>query len=90
LEICFGGMYGFSESAIKAQQLTDDGWDYIFCGGPFPKAIDISSTLLERMKLEFEYWYVIGLVDLDAMATYNSIMKKCQSPLETFGIFVKQ
>jgi len=51
-----GDMYGFGESAIKAQQLTDDVWDYIFCDAPFPKSTDISSTLLERMKLEFEYW----------------------------------
>jgi leucyl-tRNA synthetase len=50
-------MYGTSESSIKPQQLTDDVWDYIFCGGPFPKSTDISSSVLEKMKLEFEYWY---------------------------------
>jgi len=56
-----GDMYGTNESAIKPQQLTDDVWDYIFCGGPFPKSTDISSTVLERMKLEFEYWYPFDL-----------------------------
>lgn len=56
-----GDMYGSSESAIKPQQLTDDVWDYIFCGGPFPKSTDISPSLLDRMKLEFEYWYPFDL-----------------------------
>ncbi|XP_058735423.1 leucine--tRNA ligase, cytoplasmic-like [Vicia villosa] len=56
-----GDMYGSSESSIKPQHLTDDVWDYIFCDGPLPKAIDISSSLLERMKLEFEYWYPFDL-----------------------------
>jgi leucyl-tRNA synthetase len=54
-------MYGTSESSIKPQQLTDDVWDYIFCGGPFPKSTDISSSVLEKMKLEFEYWYPFDL-----------------------------
>ncbi|KAL1316677.1 hypothetical protein HN51_068846 [Arachis hypogaea] len=57
-----GDMYGSSKSsAIKPQQLTDDVWDYIFCDGPFPKSTDISSSLLERMKREFEYWYPFDL-----------------------------
>ncbi|XP_057429690.1 leucine--tRNA ligase, cytoplasmic-like [Lotus japonicus] len=56
-----GDMYGSSESVIKPQQLTDDVWDYIFCDGPFPKSTDISSSLLGRMKKEFEYWYPLDL-----------------------------
>lgn len=56
-----GDMYGSSESSIKPQQLTDDVWDYIFCDGPLPKSTDISSSVLERMKLEFEYWYPFDL-----------------------------
>jgi len=56
-----GDMYGSSESAIKPQQLTDDVWDYIFCDGPYPKSTDISSSLLNRMKQEFEYWYPFDL-----------------------------
>jgi len=56
-----GDMYGSGESAIKPHQLTDDVWDYIFCGGPYPKSTDISSSLLERMKQEFEYWYPFDL-----------------------------
>ncbi|GAU23734.1 hypothetical protein TSUD_128380 [Trifolium subterraneum] len=56
-----GNMYGTSQSSIKPQQLTDDVWDYIFCGGPLPKSTDIESSLLEKMKLEFEYWYPFDL-----------------------------
>ncbi|TKY71843.1 Leucine--tRNA ligase [Spatholobus suberectus] len=56
-----GDMYGSSEAAIKPQQLTDDVWDYIFCGGPYAKSTDISSSLLDRMKQEFEYWYPFDL-----------------------------
>jgi len=56
-----GDMYGSSQSAIKPQQLTDDVWDYIFCDGPYPKSTDISSSLLDKMKREFEYWYPFDL-----------------------------
>jgi len=56
-----GDMYGSSESIIKPQQLTDDVWDYIFCDGPYPKLTDISSSLLNKMKREFEYWYPFDL-----------------------------
>ncbi|XP_057444690.1 leucine--tRNA ligase, cytoplasmic-like, partial [Lotus japonicus] len=53
-----GDMYGSTDqSVIKPQHLTDDVWDYIFCDGPFPKSTDISSSLLDIMKKEFEYWY---------------------------------
>ncbi|CAI8600315.1 unnamed protein product [Vicia faba] len=50
-------MYRFSESSIKPQHLNDEVWYYIFCDGPLPKSTDISSSLLERMKFEFDYWY---------------------------------
>ncbi|BAU00433.1 hypothetical protein LR48_Vigan06g012600 [Vigna angularis] len=56
-----GDMYGSSQSAIKPQQLTDDVWDYIFCDGSYPKSTDISSSLLDKMKREFEYWYPFDL-----------------------------
>lgn len=56
-----GHMYGSGESSIKPSQMTDEVWDYIFCGGPYPKSTDISSSLLHKMKLEFEYWYPFDL-----------------------------
>ncbi|KAI4315242.1 hypothetical protein L6164_028072 [Bauhinia variegata] len=56
-----GDMYGSSESPVKPEQLTDEVWDYLFCDGPYPKSTDISSSILEKMKLEFEYWYPFDL-----------------------------
>ncbi|MED6185833.1 hypothetical protein PIB30_060799 [Stylosanthes scabra] len=59
-----GDMYGSvtESAAIKPEQLTDEVWDYIFCGGPYPKHTDLAlSSLLERMKHEFEYWYPFDL-----------------------------
>ncbi|XP_019423387.1 PREDICTED: leucine--tRNA ligase, cytoplasmic-like isoform X2 [Lupinus angustifolius] len=56
-----GDMYGQHESAIKPQQLTDEVWDYIFCGGQYPESTDISSSILDKMKREFEYWYPFDL-----------------------------
>lgn len=56
-----GDMYGNDTSSIKPEQLTDEVWDFLFCGGPYPKSSDISSTLLNQMKQEFEYWYPFDL-----------------------------
>ncbi|KAL7720347.1 leucine--tRNA ligase [Entamoeba marina] len=42
---------------IKAEDLTDDVWDYIFLGGKLPEASTISSETLKAMKAEFETWY---------------------------------
>ncbi|KAF7810405.1 leucine--tRNA ligase, cytoplasmic [Senna tora] len=56
-----GDMYGSGESAVKPGQLSDEVWDYIFCGGPYPKSTDISSSILNKMKLEFDYWYPFDL-----------------------------
>ena len=56
-----GDIYGSSRSFIKPEQLTDEVWDFIFCGGPYPKSSDISSSILNKMKQEFEYWYPFDL-----------------------------
>ncbi|CAL9197860.1 unnamed protein product [Musa hybrid cultivar] len=53
-------MYGSDHSSVKPEQMTDDVWDYVFCGGPLPKT-DIPVSLLNKMKLEFEYWYPFDL-----------------------------
>ncbi|KAM6600288.1 hypothetical protein CsatA_019897 [Cannabis sativa] len=50
-------MYGTSRSPIKPEQMTDEVWDFLFCGGPYPRSSDIPSPLLNKMKQEFEYWY---------------------------------
>ncbi|XP_024188542.1 leucine--tRNA ligase, cytoplasmic isoform X1 [Rosa chinensis] len=56
-----GDMYGSSKSAIKPEQMTDEVWDYVFCDGPYPKSSEISSSILSKMKQEFEYWYPFDL-----------------------------
>ncbi|KAM5555230.1 leucine--tRNA ligase, cytoplasmic [Rosa sericea] len=56
-----GDMYGASKSEVKPEQMTDDFWDFIFCDGPYPKSSDISSSILKKMKKEFEYWYPFDL-----------------------------
>nr|CAD1838899.1 unnamed protein product [Ananas comosus var. bracteatus] len=50
-----GNMYGSDNSSIKPEQMTDEVWDYVFCGGPEPKS-EIPTSLLQKMKQEFEYW----------------------------------
>lgn len=56
-----GDMYGCNTSTIKPNQLTDDVWDFLFCGGPYPQSSEISSSILNKMKQEFEYWYPFDL-----------------------------
>ena len=56
-----GDMYGSDTSSVKPDQLTDEVWDFLFCGGPYPASSDLSSSLLNKMKQEFEYWYPFDL-----------------------------
>ncbi|KAL7227967.1 hypothetical protein ACSBR1_022776 [Camellia fascicularis] len=56
-----GDMYGSDTSSVKPQQLTDEVWDFLFCSGPYPNSSDIPSSLLNKMKQEFEYWYPFDL-----------------------------
>lgn len=56
-----GEMYGKDTSSVKPEQLTDEVWDFLFCGGPYPSSSAISSDLLNQMKQEFEYWYPFDL-----------------------------
>ncbi|OMO52030.1 Aminoacyl-tRNA synthetase, class Ia [Corchorus capsularis] len=64
-------MYGDQTSAdgksadpdliIEPAQMTDEVWDFLFCGGPYPDSSGIPSHLLNKMKQEFEYWYPFDL-----------------------------
>ncbi|XP_075502384.1 leucine--tRNA ligase, cytoplasmic-like [Primulina tabacum] len=56
-----GEMYGADRSSVKPEQLTDEVWDFLFVGGPYPKSSEISSSLLDKMKQEFDYWYPFDL-----------------------------
>ncbi|GLU21323.1 hypothetical protein SLE2022_374690 [Rubroshorea leprosula] len=56
-----GDMYGSLTNGVKPAQMTDEVWDFLFCGGPYPKSSDIPSSILNKMKQEFEYWYPFDL-----------------------------
>ncbi|KAL9997480.1 putative leucine--tRNA ligase [Helianthus debilis subsp. tardiflorus] len=56
-----GDLFGVDTSTVKPEQLTDDVWDYLFLSGPEPQSSDISSTLLKKMRQEFQYWYPVDL-----------------------------
>ncbi|KAF2295837.1 hypothetical protein GH714_034434 [Hevea brasiliensis] len=51
-------MYGtYKPHPVQPEQMTDEVWDFIICGGPYPKSSNIPSSILDKMKQEFEYWY---------------------------------
>ncbi|CAM8989579.1 unnamed protein product [Rhodiola kirilowii] len=56
-----GDMYGDTTSCIKAEHMTDEVWEFVFCDGPYPKSGHISKDLLNKMKQEFNYWYPFDL-----------------------------
>ncbi|KAF8395231.1 hypothetical protein HHK36_019173 [Tetracentron sinense] len=56
-----GDMYGSDTSSLKPEQMTDEVWNFVFSGGPYPKSSNIPSSLLNKMKQEFEYWYPFDL-----------------------------
>lgn len=44
-------------AGIKADQLTDDVWDYIFSGTPYDtKKHPIPQETLDKLRQEFLYW----------------------------------
>ncbi|KAI3914548.1 hypothetical protein MKW92_008847 [Papaver armeniacum] len=56
-----GDMYGKDTSLLKAEQMTDEVWNYVFCDGPYPESSTISQSVLNKMKQEFCYWYPFDL-----------------------------
>ncbi|EPS70061.1 hypothetical protein M569_04699, partial [Genlisea aurea] len=56
-----GDIYGSDHSTVKPEHLTDEVWDFLFVGGPYPESSEIPSALLDEMKREFEYWYPFDL-----------------------------
>lgn len=52
----------FIFSLTRPEQMTPEVWDYIFFkNAPFPKKTEISKESLDKMKLEFNYWYPVDL-----------------------------
>lgn len=56
-----GDMYGKSADLVQPAQMTDEVWEFLFCGGPYPKSSNIPAATLNKMKQEFEYWYPFDL-----------------------------
>jgi len=54
----FGNAAG---GGVKAEDLTDDVWDYIFLGGLEPQHSAISAQTLQALRREFEFWYPFDL-----------------------------
>ena len=50
------GPYG-----IKAEDLTDDIFNYILMGGEYPKTCAIDTAVMKEMRGEFEFWYPMDL-----------------------------
>ncbi|KAJ3139412.1 cytosolic leucyl tRNA synthetase [Physocladia obscura] len=46
---------------IKAEDMTDEVWNYIMLNGPKPKKTPIASQDLTKMKQEFEFFYPLDL-----------------------------
>ncbi|TPX70822.1 leucine---tRNA ligase [Spizellomyces sp. 'palustris'] len=46
---------------VKAEQMTDDVWDYILLDGPKPADTIIPQETLDRMRREFKYFYPLDL-----------------------------
>ena len=46
---------------VKAADLTDEVWDYIFLGGGQPQNSAIPAQTLQAMRREFEFWYPFDL-----------------------------
>lgn len=56
----FDGTSG-NNSGIKAEDMTPEVWDYIFCQTNTLPKTKIKSEALQKMKREFEYWYPVDL-----------------------------
>ena len=46
---------------VKAEEMTDECWDFIFRKGPYPDDCKVSLENLTKMRHEFEYWYPMDL-----------------------------
>ncbi|KAF2348893.1 Leucyl-tRNA synthetase class Ia archaeal/eukaryotic cytosolic [Trinorchestia longiramus] len=56
----FDGSTG-NEYNIKAEQMTPEVWDYVFCQTDKLPKTQIKADVLQKMRREFEYWYPVDL-----------------------------
>jgi len=52
---------GKSPAGIKAEDLDDEIWDFIFLNGPLPKNSKVAQKTLEKARKEFRFWYPVDL-----------------------------
>ena len=48
-------------AGVKAEEMTDDTWDYIFCRTSTAPSGAVKEDALESMRREFQYWYPLDL-----------------------------
>lgn len=48
-------------AGIRADQMTDEVWDYIFKLGPYPANCGVSRETLDKLKREFDYFYPLDV-----------------------------
>ncbi|KAI8142765.1 leucyl-tRNA synthetase [Fennellomyces sp. T-0311] len=48
-------------AGIRADQMTDQVWDYVFNLGPYPADTDIPQATLDKLQREFEYFYPLDV-----------------------------
>jgi leucyl-tRNA synthetase len=46
---------------IRADQMTDDVWNYIFLRAAYPAKCGIPEATLKKMRNEFEFWYPMDM-----------------------------
>ncbi|KAL3159318.1 hypothetical protein ABBQ32_011271 [Trebouxia sp. C0010 RCD-2024] len=56
-----GNLYGEGNGQIKAEDVTDEVWDYVLLEGPEPQNSKIPGQVLHSMRREFNYWYPFDL-----------------------------
>ncbi|DBA71743.1 TPA: hypothetical protein ACH3X2_011015 [Trebouxia sp. C0005] len=56
-----GNLYGEGNGKIKAEDVTDEVWNYIFLEGSEPQHSNIPAQTLKAMRQEFNFWYPFDL-----------------------------
>ncbi|KAI8379665.1 leucyl-tRNA synthetase [Radiomyces spectabilis] len=48
-------------AGIRAEQMTDAVWDYVFKLGPYPADCGVAQATLDRLRREYEYFYPLDV-----------------------------
>jgi leucyl-tRNA synthetase len=58
-----GDLYGATQGplGIKAEDLTDACWDYVYKKGSYPEGCAVPQESLDKMRHQFEYWYPMDM-----------------------------